>query len=99
MSSILETTMLVLFGISWPMAVIESYKVRTTKGKSLAFLCLVLFGWIAGITSKFMNNTYMANFDKLWYVVVCYIYNFSMALTDFFLYMRNYKLDKKNGVL
>ena len=52
MAEILEITMIVSFGISWPMNVIKSYKARTTKGKSLAFLFLIFFGYIAGITPK-----------------------------------------------
>lgn len=41
MSEIFEILMIVSFGVSWPMNLIKSYKVRTTKGKSLAFLLLV----------------------------------------------------------
>ena len=52
MAEILEVLMIVSFGASWPLNVIKSYKSRTTKGKSLAFLCLIVFGYIAGIISK-----------------------------------------------
>ena len=38
MAEILEITMIVSFGASWPLNVIKSYKARTTKGKSLTFL-------------------------------------------------------------
>ena len=95
--AILEAGMMVAFGFSWPMNVIKSYKVRTTKGKSLAFLILILLGYIVGITAKFINPDYMANIDKLWYVVTIYIINFVMVFTDLMLYIRNYKLDKKNN--
>lgn len=40
MAEILEVIMIVSFGASWPLNVIKSYKARTTKGKSLAFLLL-----------------------------------------------------------
>ncbi len=99
MSQILEVVMIVSFGASWPMNVIKSYKARTTKGKSLAFLVLILFGYVAGITSKFMNKAYMANIAKDWYVVFFYILNFVMVAVDLILYIRNYGLDKKNGIL
>ena len=95
--SILEAGMMIAFGFSWPMNVIKSYKVRTTKGKSLAFLILILIGYIVGITAKFINPDYMANIGKLWYVVTIYIINFIMVFTDLMLYIRNYKLDKKNN--
>ena len=43
--------------------VVKSYKARTTKGKSLGFLCLVLLGYIAGISSKLLNESYMMSFS------------------------------------
>ena len=46
------------------MNVMKSWKARTAKGKSVAFLCLILFGYIAGITGKFMNEAYMAQFAE-----------------------------------
>ena len=72
MAEILEIIMIVSFGLSWPMNVMKSYKARTTKGKSLAFLCLILFGYIAGIASKFANEAYMASFSQKWYVLFFY---------------------------
>ena len=41
MSEALEVLMIISFGVSWPLNVIKSYKARTTKGKSLSFLCLI----------------------------------------------------------
>jgi hypothetical protein len=76
MAEILEVIMIVSFGASWPLNVIKSYKARTTKGKSLAFLCLIFFGYIAGIISKFLNEAYMASFSSKWYVLFFYVLNF-----------------------
>ena len=95
MAEILEITMIVSFGISWPMNVIKSYKARTTKGKSRAFLFLIFFGYIAGITSKLVNQTYMAAIGQKWYVLFFYVLNLIMVGTDLVLYYRNYLLDKK----
>ena len=95
MSEILEIIMIVSFGISWPMNVIKSYKARTTKGKSLWFILLILFGYIAGISSKLVSAEYMANFEDKWYVLVFYIINFIMVSIDLGFYIRTYKLDKK----
>ena len=95
MSELLEIIMIVSFGASWPMNVMKSWKARTTKGKSLAFLCLILFGYIAGIASKFMNEAYMASFSTKWYVLFCYVLNFVMVGIDLCLYVRNYRLDKQ----
>ena len=94
MSEILEILMIVSFGASWPINVMKSYKSRTTKGKSLAFLLLIDFGYIAGITSKLTNQAYMAQFGTKWYVLFFYVLNFVMVTTDLCLYYRNSKLDK-----
>ncbi len=97
MAEILEVIMIVSFGFSWPMNVIKSYKARTTKGKSLAFLYLIFFGYIAGIASKFVNEAYMASIGQKWYVLFFYILNFLMVGTDLILYYRNKRLDSKNA--
>ena len=95
MAEILEVIMIVSFGASWPLNVLKSYRARTTKGKSLPFLCLILFGYVAGIASKFVNETYMAAFASKWYVLFFYVLNFVMVAIDLALYIRNYRLDKK----
>ena len=94
MSEILEIVMLLSFGASWPMNVIKSYKVRTAKGKSVAFLCLIIIGYIAGIASKFANEAYMAAFAEKWYVLVFYFINITLVSVDLCLYFRNCRLDR-----
>ena len=98
MSELLEITMIVSFGISWPVNVMKSYKSRTTKGKSLLFLCLIFFGYIAGIASKFANEAYMAAIGQKWYVLFFYVLNFLMVGADIVLYFRNLSLDKKRAL-
>ena len=93
MSELLEICMIVSFGFSWPMNVIKSYKARTTKGKSLAFLLLIFFGYICGITSKLLAPSFK------WYVLFFYVLNFIMVGADLVVYYRNYQLDKKAGIL
>lgn len=97
MAELLEITMIVSFGISWPVNVVKSFKSRTTKGKSLLFLALIFFGYIAGIASKLVNESYMAQFGSKWYVLFFYVLNFIMVGTDMLLYFRNLSLDKKKA--
>lgn len=92
LAEILEIFMIVSFGMSWPLNVIKSYKARTTKGKSLAFLVLIFFGYICGIASKLLSPTFK------WYVLFFYVLNLVMVGIDLILYVRNHKLDKENGV-
>lgn len=96
MAEILEIVMILSFGASWPMNVMKSYKARTAKGKSLGFLCLIFFGYIAGIISKFVNESYMASFSQKWYVLFFYFLNLIMVGADLVIYFRNKKLDNQN---
>ena len=93
MAEILEVIMIVSFGASWPLNVLKSYKARTTKGKSLAFLLLIFFGYIAGIVSKLVNEGYMAQIGQKWYVLFFYVLNFIMVGADLCMYVRNKRLD------
>ena len=97
MAEILEVIMIVSFGASWPLNVIKSYKARTTKGKSLAFLLLIFFGYIAGIVAKLVNADFMAEIAKKWYVLFFYVLNFLMVGADILLYIRNRRLDKQTA--
>lgn len=95
MAELFEIIMIVSFGASWPLNVMKSYRARTAKGKSLPFLCLIFFGYIAGIISKFLNESYMASFSDKWYVLFFYVLNLIMVGADLILYARNKKLDKE----
>lgn len=88
LASVLETIMIVSFGVSWPISIIKSYRSRSTKGKSLFFMCFILFGYICGIASKCISNTYNLAF---WF----YFPNVIMVATDICLYFRNKKLETK----
>lgn len=91
-SEILEIVMIVSFGASWPLNVIKSYKARTAKGKSLAFLLLISFGYVAGIAGKFVSM-YVYQKEVHWYVLFFYFLNLIMVSADVVLYFRNRKLD------
>ena len=93
MAEIFEVIMIVSFGASWPLNVMKSYRARTTKGKSLAFLLLIFFGYIAGIISKLINDAYMASIAQKWYVLFFYVLNLFMVGADLLLYVRNKRLD------
>ncbi len=83
---ILETLMIISFGVSWPMNIIRSYRSRSTKGKSILFNYFILFGYICGVISKGMTQTYNLAF-------YFYFPNIIMVTTDVFLYYRNKRLE------
>lgn len=86
-AEILEVIMVVSFGVSWPLSIIKSLKAKTAKGKSLLFMLLILFGYVAGISAKFISG-------NITYVVWFYILNFFIVGTDIIVYFRNRRLDK-----
>ncbi|MBR6081145.1 MAG: SGNH/GDSL hydrolase family protein [Treponema sp.] len=85
-----EAVMLICFGFSWPLNVIKAYRAGTAKGTSLPFIILIITGYIAGITAKFINKQYN-------YVLAVYFLNLAIVMTNIFVYIRNKRLDKKAG--
>lgn len=83
-----EAVMLVCFGFSWPLNVRKAYKARTAKGTSLAFIILIITGYVAGITAKFLNH-------QINYVLAVYFLNLAIVMTNVLVYIRNVALDKK----
>lgn len=94
MSEILEITMVLCFGASWPLNLWKNYWSRSAEGKSLAFLLLVFIGYVAGIAAKLMSESYMTEFDRKWYVVMFYCLNLLMVGTNVCIHLRNMHLDK-----
>ncbi len=81
-----EIIMLVCFGAAWPCALHKSYVSRSVKGKSFAFLIVVIIGYISGILHKVFYNP-----DK---VIYLYVVNMLMVASDAVLYIRNAKLER-----
>ena len=88
MGSILETIMLVCFGLSWPLNLIKSFKAKTAKGTSLPFILLIIIGYIAGITAKIVNN-------QINYVLIAYLINLAIVSLNIIVYFRNTALDSR----
>lgn len=87
LANVLETMMIICFGISWPMSIVRSVRSRSTQGKSLLFMCFILFGYFCGVASKLISHTYNLAF---WF----YFPNIIMVSTDIILYFRNKALEK-----
>ena len=81
-ASILETLMILSFGISWPLSIIKSIRSKSTQGKSLLFMLFIFFGYICGILSKFFYQSFNLAF---WF----YFPNLIMVGTDICLYFKN----------
>lgn len=85
----LEILMLLTFGFSWPLNVLNALRAKTTKGQSLAFLVLIFSGYVCGIISKLTSPAYK------WYVLFFYVLNMLMVGADIIIYLKNLRLDKQ----
>ena len=86
LAQFLEICRLVLFGCSWPFNILKSIRSRTAKGRSAAFMYLIMLGYICGIASKFAAG-------NVTYVVAFYVLDLAMVFADCCLYWRNRRLD------
>ena len=89
MSNILETLMLVCFGLSWPISVMKNIKSKTAKSMSLKFTLLIIAGYIAGIGAKIYTHQYN-------YVLAVYIFNILMVSMNVVVYFINRQYDEKD---
>ena len=87
MVTVLESIMLICFGISWPVSVYKSWTSKTTQGKSLVFMFAIIVGYIAGIFGKILSG-------QINYVLALYILNLFFVCTDLVLYFVNKKRER-----
>lgn len=92
-ASILEAIMLICFGLSWPFNLYKSIRTRSTKGKSLIFLSLIDFGYVAGIISKIVNPSF--DWGQNWWIFALYVLNLTMVSADLVMYFINKNRENK----
>ena len=90
MSEVLESIMLICFGLSWPVSVVKNIKAHTAKSMSLPFILLIITGYIAGISSKIINHNYS-------YVLVIYFFNLFVVSMNVVVYFINRNYDLHGG--
>ena len=96
--SIMETMMVVLFGISWPINIVKAWKAKTAKGTSVLFYSFIWFGYIFALVGKFaLISTSPAPWYETvhWYVMFFYILNILMVSVGILIYFRNNMIDNK----
>lgn len=87
-----EIGMLIAFGASWPFNIAKSWRSRTARGKSVVFEIIVVFGYLVGLTGKFITW----HRTGVWaYSIWFYLADILMVFIDIGLYVRNTSLDRK----
>ena len=82
LKSLLEITMLICFGAAWPISIYKSWTSRSSKGKSLLFLAVIVVGYAAGIGKCLLGGAH-------WSVLALYVVNVCMVCADIALFFRN----------
>ncbi len=88
MAELLESTMLICFGLSWPMNLAKNIKAKSAKTMSLQFILLIIAGYIAGICAKFYDH-------KFNYVLVVYLLNLAVVSANLAVYFINRHYDRQ----
>ena len=78
--SIFEATMLICFGMSWPISIAKSLRTKVVTGKSPLFMVLLCFGYLCGIIHKLL-------YSRDW-VILLYTLNMVLVAIDLTLYFR-----------
>lgn len=88
MQNILETAMLICFGLSWPINLVKNIQAKTAKTTSLKFLLLITFGYLCGIAAKMVSHQYN-------YVLVVYFLNLAVVGANIAVYFINRRHDRQ----
>lgn len=87
--SFLEAVMLICWGMSWPVSIVKTLRTKIVHGKSPLFILLIAIGYICAISHKILCSR-----D---YLVILYLFNLLMILTDLCLYLRYAPPRRKAG--
>jgi hypothetical protein len=87
--SLFEIIMLLCFGAAWPVSLWKSWTSRTNAGKSVAYLCIIVLGYAAGIIHKVLNDPDLVTF--------LYALNMTMVSADIVLWFRNDRLARRTA--
>jgi uncharacterized membrane protein len=87
----LESGMLVAFGCAWPANILHTLRHKSTQGKSLVFLMIVLVGYLFGIAAKILG-------DSINFVLLFYVLNLAMVTCDILLYLYYWNKERERYV-
>lgn len=74
---IFEIIMLLCFGAAWPFSIYKMLKTKSSNGKSILFLAIILIGYFSGLLFEFFGERNA--------VMFLYVLNMCMVSTDFIL--------------
>ncbi|MBN1291883.1 MAG: hypothetical protein JXB48_08590 [Candidatus Latescibacteria bacterium] len=84
-ATIFEGIMIFCFGVSWPAAVLKTFRTKNVDGISILFLWFIFIGYVSGILFKISAALYNGYMNP---VIVLYIINLIMVGIELVLYYR-----------
>ena len=101
LAGIMETLMVVCFGISWPLNIVKAWKARTAQGTSLLFYSFIWIGYVFAFIGKFVmiaNNAPEPWYETVkLYVMFLYVVNIIMVTAGIAIYFRNKIIDSRSA--
>ena len=82
--------MLLCFACAWPFSIYKLLKSKSTKGKSIIFSVVIIFGYIFGIINKYVM-------DDVNYVLYFYFFDLALVLIDSLIYFRNCAYERRQS--
>ncbi len=100
-TSVMDTMMVICFGISRPLNIIKAWKSKTAQGTNLLFYFFIWIGYIFAMTGKIAMITQNAGtvwYEIVpWYVMFFYVVNILMVSAGIIICLRNKILDKRSA--
>ena len=90
--SFFEATMLICFGISWPVSIAKALRTKVVAGKSPLFMAIVCLGYLCGVVHKALYS-----FD---WIIALYAVNLVLVAVDlslYFLYSGGHKIQLRDN--
>lgn len=88
MAQILEATMLLCFGVSWPLSLVKNIRSKTAKATSVWFILLIILGYVAGIAAKLIAHA-------TGYILVVYFLNLAVVSCNLAVWFVNHARDRR----
>ena len=89
--SFFEATMLICFGISWPVSIAKSVRTKVVSGKSPLFMAIVCLGYACGFIHKVLYS--------LDWIIVLYALNLIMVAIDLTLYFKYLPKERRTATI
>jgi hypothetical protein len=85
-AQVFEAGMLACFGFAWPVDILRTLRTRRVEGKSVAFMGLILGGYLSGMAAKFIRASGAGGWPET--VTILYALNAVLVAADIALVLR-----------